>query len=343
MTSPGQSKSKYNLDFILGNLPGFFDLTKKEQIKFLAYFHTLIYEVQNFSISDIKDIFERFGLPEPSNISREIVPLTKGKIPVFVKNKFGYTIHPIIIKEISGIFSNRKPISKEKVPKILKPKKANHKTSYIINSKSLIQKLKAKNDGFNYIKLISLINELNFNYANFKPYSCLNLVRSIMDHIPPLFGFNNFEEMVSNYKWPTKTDHDYMESLVSQKLVSHDSLHRPISKSEDQIDMSSIPNPTMIRKLIQLCCESEITLNKYKESQTNNKKVFEIINNNIIIVPKGASQTDLMNLNQTLKHFPGKDIIKVKLPDGKIIPVSYGVDISSPSFMTDIKKVFHKN
>ena len=57
----------------------------------------------------------------------------------------------------------------------------------------LIDKLSKINDGFEYEKLVRLLQELNSNYANSNYYSCAILNRAIVDHLPPLFGFQTFD------------------------------------------------------------------------------------------------------------------------------------------------------
>ncbi|MDD4938326.1 MAG: hypothetical protein PHX34_04920 [Candidatus Shapirobacteria bacterium] len=121
----------------------------------------------------------------------------------------------------------------------------------------IIKAIEQKNDGFNYKKLLKLINELNKNYLSSNFFSSFALIRAITDHVPPLLGFNTFEELVNNYKGK-KTDKDYLFKLLKDRPVSDDALHRPISKSEDLLDMASIPNKQFLNKLLQECIDNTV-------------------------------------------------------------------------------------
>lgn len=121
----------------------------------------------------------------------------------------------------------------------------------------IIEAIKQKKEGFNYKKLLKLISELNKNYLDSNVYSCLALIRAITDHVPPLLGYNTFEELASNYKGK-KTDKDYMFGLLRDRPVSDDSLHRSISKSEDLIEMDNIPNKQFLNRLLQECIDHTV-------------------------------------------------------------------------------------
>lgn len=59
-----------------------------------------------------------------------------------------------------------------------------------------IRRLKSRKHDFR--KLIKFIEELDFNYTNNNYLASLLLLRAIMNHIPPIFGFNTFSEYVAN-------------------------------------------------------------------------------------------------------------------------------------------------
>lgn len=121
----------------------------------------------------------------------------------------------------------------------------------------IIEEIKNKKDSFNYKKLLKLISELNKNYLDSNAYSCLSLIRAITDHIPPLLGYSTFEELVNNYPWK-RTDKTYIGNLLKDRPVSDDSLHRPISKSEDLIGMDNVPNKQFLNRLIQECLDNPV-------------------------------------------------------------------------------------
>ena len=134
----------------------------------------------------------------------------------------------------------------------------------------IIETIKSKNDGFNYKKLLKLISELNKNYLDSNVYSCLSLIRAITDHVPPLLGYATFEELANNYQGK-KTDKDYMFRLLNDRPISDDSLHRPISKSEDLIDMDNVPNKQFLNRLLQECMDNPVK-EGFKHEKTPKKE-----------------------------------------------------------------------
>jgi len=138
-----------------------------------------------------------------------------------------------------------------------KPLEAEPTSLYV--REGIIEAIKLKKDGFSYKKLLKLVTELNKNYLDSNPYSCLALIRAITDHIPPLLGYTTFEEVVNNYKG-AKTDKNYISKLYEERDVSDDSLHRPISKSEDLIDMDDLPKKMLLNRLLQECIDNTVTV-----------------------------------------------------------------------------------
>jgi hypothetical protein len=54
---------------------------------------------------------------------------------------------------------------------------------------------------FDVTKLLALVNELNDNYASMHAYASHALLRAVLDHVPPAFGYANFREVANNYPW----------------------------------------------------------------------------------------------------------------------------------------------
>ncbi len=168
---------------------------------------------------------------------------------------------------------------------------------------NIAERFKDKKDGFSYKKLIGLINELNKNYIMSNPYACLALIRAIEDHIPPLLGFNTFEEVVNNYVGK-KTDKAYLVSLLKDRPVSDDTLHRRISKSEDLIDMDNVPNKQFLNRLLQECLDNsvkegfqhEIGIKKEKKSRVVDPNVRPVLQAAITSL-SGSSQGYVVNFD----------------------------------------------
>jgi hypothetical protein len=123
----------------------------------------------------------------------------------------------------------------------------------------LIKELEARHSTTKWSlnKLLQLINELNSNYAMENPYSCHALLRAILDHVPPVFGANNFEQLASSPPVAWKpTDKDYLRQLKNFKPQGHDALHRQIRASADLIKMGYMPPQAWLEALLRLVIDA---------------------------------------------------------------------------------------
>jgi len=94
-----------------------------------------------------------------------------------------------------------------------------------------INKLKSIESQFDYSKLIRLCEELNSNHSHGNHYSTAKLVRTIINHIPPIFGFDTFPQFVAGYG--AKSFKGVMEHLdKSLRNIADGYLHEKIRKRE---------------------------------------------------------------------------------------------------------------
>lgn len=107
---------------------------------------------------------------------------------------------------------------------------------------------------WNCDKLLQLIDELNDNHASGNAYSAHAMLRAILDHIPPVFGYDDFKQVANNYSW-SRTDSKYMKKLLDFKLQGDDVLHRQISTSADLLSIEDMPPRAWINKLLQECAD----------------------------------------------------------------------------------------
>jgi hypothetical protein len=134
-------------------------------------------------------------------------------------------------------------------------------TSYA--DEKIVDALRSKtaNGKFDLTKLLALIDELNENYANENTYACLALIRAIMDHVPPILGCKNFEEVASSYPgWRSSsksnrvsTNQSYMQNLLTYKKNGDDAMHRPASPHEDLLTMADVPSRVWVNVLLREC------------------------------------------------------------------------------------------
>ncbi len=99
---------------------------------------------------------------------------------------------------------------------------------------------KISNQNYDLTKLARLCEELNICFAGECYLSIAMLTRSILDHIPPIFGHSSFAEVANNYA-AGKSFKQAMQNLEkSSRNISDYYLHSQIRKSE------SVPNATQI-------------------------------------------------------------------------------------------------
>lgn len=97
-------------------------------------------------------------------------------------------------------------------------------------SPSRIDELKRiRSDKFDLTRLIQLCKEINDNYKNENYLSVGMIGRTILHHIPPIFGYANFDQVVSNAQRSLKY---IMERLKDTKCISDRYLHQQIRDVE---------------------------------------------------------------------------------------------------------------
>ncbi|QFG79256.1 hypothetical protein F6A13_12000 [Acidithiobacillus sp. 'AMD consortium'] len=94
---------------------------------------------------------------------------------------------------------------------------------------------------FDTAKLCQILVELNRAYAGQSFLSCAFLIRSVIDHVPPIFGLNSFTEVANNYAGGGRSFREAMQHLENASRKIADSfLHLQIRAAE------SIPTKTQV-------------------------------------------------------------------------------------------------
>jgi len=104
-------------------------------------------------------------------------------------------------------------------------------------------------------KLAALLKELNDNYSRGNSYACHALLRAVLDHVPPMFGFQSFEQVANSFPWG-RTDRRYMRRLVDFRLQADDALHRQISSQKAHLTLDDLPPSVWLRRLLAGCTRS---------------------------------------------------------------------------------------
>ena len=112
-------------------------------------------------------------------------------------------------------------------------------TESFVNLKTVRGLEETKNNDYDLSKLIRLCEEINSAFQNQNYLSVIMLIRAILDHVPPIFGFRTFIEVANNYGG--KSLKKSLQNLQSSSRNIADAyLHDPIRKKE------SLPNETQV-------------------------------------------------------------------------------------------------
>lgn len=86
---------------------------------------------------------------------------------------------------------------------------------------------------FDFSKLVRLCEEINVAYSQQCYYATAMLIRGVLDHIPPVFGYRTFREVANCYAGAGRSFKDTMLHLENtSRKVGDAHLHLAIRKSE---------------------------------------------------------------------------------------------------------------
>ena len=104
-----------------------------------------------------------------------------------------------------------------------------------------IQEFKSiKSCSYDTSKLVRLCEELNLCYSRECVFATAMLIRAILDHVPPIFKMDNFEQVVSNYKWSISNKKVILNLQNFLRNIADSYLHTKIREKE------SLPNMTQV-------------------------------------------------------------------------------------------------
>ena len=89
--------------------------------------------------------------------------------------------------------------------------------------------------------LVQMLGELDSAYRTSSFVSCILLIRAIMDHVPPIFGYQTFAAVASSYGSGGRSFKELMSNLESAaRKIADANLHLPIRKKV------SVPTKTQV-------------------------------------------------------------------------------------------------
>jgi hypothetical protein len=114
----------------------------------------------------------------------------------------------------------------------LRIEQTNTETSYI-NTSRIDQIRKLRNPNFDFSRLVRLCEELNMAFSKDSYLSTIMILRTILDHVSPVFGFRSFKEVASNYSGSGSSFKKLMLELEnSSRNIADMHLHKTIGRKE---------------------------------------------------------------------------------------------------------------
>lgn len=112
-------------------------------------------------------------------------------------------------------------------------------TNQYVDVTRIKELMSIKSDKLDLTKLIRFCEEINSAYQSKNYFSVIFLLRAILDHTPPIFGYNTFNQVCGAYGKKSFKEISTKLNLSSRKLADS-YLHDPIRKKE------TLPNITQV-------------------------------------------------------------------------------------------------
>lgn len=133
-----------------------------------------------------------------------------------------------------------------KNPYLLKEEKGAYRNQNVdfVNPTRIAELKKLKSKDFDLIKLVKLCEELNVVSSAGSHLGSSMLLRAVIDHVPPVFGFQTFAEVANNYNGGTKSFKKSMMVLNSSlRNIADNNIHSQVRAKEvlptsTQVDFS---------------------------------------------------------------------------------------------------------
>jgi hypothetical protein len=92
--------------------------------------------------------------------------------------------------------------------------------SVLVASSRLVELRSLSSAEFDFKKLVRLCEEVNSAYCLHCYYATAMLTRSLLDHVPPLFGFRTFCEVTNNYAGGGRSFKDPNENIITMSYAT---------------------------------------------------------------------------------------------------------------------------
>lgn len=206
----------------------FLELLEIEKVKYLSFYEYLCNGKNEFLFLDIPTWFESLNLSVP-NITRLKSKIKTSREFISKNNSKSFSLHAKSIEQL-----------KPEIDKLFISKRKTKLASFHYVNVDRIENLKKTNSSFDLSRLIRMCEELNNTFEENNFLSVCMLLRAILDHIPPIFGCNNFTEIANNYTGSKSFKESMKRLSESSRKIADMYLHVQIRTKE------TLPNNTQV-------------------------------------------------------------------------------------------------
>lgn len=161
------------------------------------------------------------------------------KIGLAKRNLIGYHIPPEGLERLGKNVTDEKIGDAEFGQGATKAVAVEENGDYFINPGRIKELSQIKSDDFDFSRLLQLCHEINDNYSRKNYLSVAMIGRSIINHVPPLFGFDTFNQVANNYG--NRSFKGVMNHLNNtMRSIADSYLHDTLRKKEN------IPNSNQV-------------------------------------------------------------------------------------------------
>jgi hypothetical protein len=180
-----------------------------------------------FSSSIISNyLVEKLNIPTSRQAVEFLLTANKGTCH---KNKLGFKLMH------NGVIELTKYVKPKSTQKTLRSG-----TLKLYVNKNRFSEIKKKKGNYDFARLVQMLREIEVSFFEKNYISVIFLIRAIIDHVPPIFGFNTFSEFANNYAGAKSFKDSMLHLENSSRKIADAYLHIKIRKKE------SLPNATQV-------------------------------------------------------------------------------------------------
>ena len=166
------------------------------------------------------------------------------KLQILHRNVSSYTAGPALQEMITIVDMAVNQLSHQLESEPSSPVKLGSPAADYVHQSRIKELAAAKPKNLDLTKLVQLCSELNSSLRESNFFSLIVICRAILDHVPPVFGFKNFNEVTNNYAGTTSFKASMERLNNSSRKIADQHLHTPMRSSEvlptiTQVDFSN--------------------------------------------------------------------------------------------------------